>query len=152
MTTELITPSCPSVVGDRDPQTGRFMPGNRCGGSIPHGSRLSEYRSALVDAVSADDLREIVVTLVQLAKSGDIDAAKVVLDRCLGKSIQPILAEIETHDSGETATGGVRILLPDNGRDRATFVRLLMEHDPQYLAYLEEKQLESASIPRRQEP
>ncbi len=64
--------------------------GNTFGEENPHHKRVAELRSALLDAISPEDLRAIVTKLVQQAKQGDVQAAREVLDRCLGKSVQSI--------------------------------------------------------------
>ena len=42
-------------------------------------------RAAFLDAVSDDDIAEIVAGMISAAKSGDVPAAKLLLERCLGK-------------------------------------------------------------------
>ena len=65
---------------------GRFGPGNKGGpGSRPLARKAAALRAALLDAVSEDDLRMIVMKLVSEAKGGSIQAAHEVLDRVLGK-------------------------------------------------------------------
>ena len=59
----------------------RGRPGN------PHARRVHRLRSALLDAVTPDDIGEIVQKLISMAKSGDIAAIKELLDRTLGKPI-----------------------------------------------------------------
>ncbi len=51
---------------------------------------MADLRSALLDAISPEDVRAIVTQLVQQAKQGDVQAAREVLDRALGKPTQPI--------------------------------------------------------------
>jgi hypothetical protein len=84
---------------DRDPQfdstsgrrpDGTFAPGNRAGRGNPFAKRAQELRSALYDAVSTEDLRQVVAALVTQAKSGDVPAAREVLDRLLGKAAEGI--------------------------------------------------------------
>ena len=66
---------------------GRFGRGNTYGRG--HGNpavkRMAELQAAVRDAVSAEDLKAVLGKLVDLAKGGDTQAAKIVLDRCLGK-------------------------------------------------------------------
>ncbi len=47
---------------------------------------MANLRSALLGAVTPEDLNEIVAKLVKMAKTGNVVAAKEVLDRCLGRS------------------------------------------------------------------
>ena len=64
---------------------GRFAKGNAGGPGNPYARRVAELRSLILEAVTDDDLREIVKTLVKSAKDGDIAAAREVLNRLVGK-------------------------------------------------------------------
>ena len=64
---------------------GRFTKGNPGGPGNPFAKRVHQLRSALIQAVTEEDIREIVEALVTLAKGGDVAAAREVLSRCLGK-------------------------------------------------------------------
>ncbi|MCX7386564.1 MAG: hypothetical protein NTX48_07850 [Planctomycetales bacterium] len=68
---------------------GRFVPGNPGGPGNPHSQQVARLRSAMMAAVSDDDMREVVAKLVDLAKSGDVPAIKLLMDRCLGKVPSP---------------------------------------------------------------
>jgi hypothetical protein len=105
----------PEVI-DRDP-LGRFAPGNRAGRGNPHAARVSALRSALLDAVTPDDLRAVVAALVDRAKGGDVAAARELLDRAIGKP--PAVLGVVTEPVPEP--GGW--VLTDE--DRALFVALL---------------------------
>ena len=76
----------PSETGSngRD-NAGRFAPGNRLAKGNPFSRRMAQLRSALISAVTEDDLRGIIQALIEKAKKGDVAAAKEVLDRTLGK-------------------------------------------------------------------
>ena len=91
-TTDGPSPSPPDDSG-REAATGRFAAGNTFGEGNPHHKRVAELRSALLDAISPEDVRAIVEQLVQKAKGGDLAAAREVLDRCLGKPNQAIALE-----------------------------------------------------------
>ncbi len=78
---------------DRDPATGRFLAGNRGGPGYPYGRRVAELRSALLDAVTPEDVRAIAATLVSAARGGDVAAAKEVLLRVLGRPVETDLLE-----------------------------------------------------------
>ncbi len=73
--------------------TGRFLPGNSGGPGNPHAKRVAALRTAMLEAVSEEDMRDILCKLVELAKAGNVPAAKEVLDRCLGKILEPDLLE-----------------------------------------------------------
>ena len=70
---------------------GRFLPGNNAaaGRGNPHAARVNAWRRALVESVSSDDLREVIGKLVERAKAGERWAVCELLDRCLGKPVQP---------------------------------------------------------------
>lgn len=66
---------------DRGPD-GRFTPGSPAGPGNPHVARVGELTSALLQAVTPEDMREIVQALVA--------AVRIVFDRVLGR---PLVAE-----------------------------------------------------------
>jgi len=70
---------------------GRFGPGNQV--SVGRSTRAAELRKAFIASVSPEDVAAIAAALVQAAKAGDVQCAKLVLDR-LGKP---------TDDNGEQA-------------------------------------------------
>lgn len=81
----------PSANGDNGRQTdGRFAAGNRGGPGNPHAAAVGTWRAALVDCVTADDLRAVVAALVNHAKAGAPWAVRELLDRCLGKPKLPL--------------------------------------------------------------
>jgi hypothetical protein len=47
----------------------------------------------MLDAVSEEDMRALLGKLVELAKAGNLQAAKEVLDRCLGRTLEADLLE-----------------------------------------------------------
>lgn len=71
---------------------GRFVPGNPGGPGNPHAGQVARLRSAMMAAVHDDDMRDVVATLVDLAKGGDVAAIKLLMDRCLGKEQSPSVA------------------------------------------------------------
>jgi hypothetical protein len=93
--------STPSTNGDygRD-QSGRFVPGNKLGRGNPFNQRACELRSALMEAVTADDVAKIIAAIVKLAKAGDVVAAREILDRTIGKPAQTeLLQRVEALES-----------------------------------------------------
>ena len=71
--------------GDGRQRNGTFAPGNSIGRGNPHARRVHALKATLLDAVTADDLRSIVGSMVGLAKGGDVAAAKLVLEHTIGK-------------------------------------------------------------------
>lgn len=76
--------------GDGRDKAGRFTTGNPGGPGNPHVKRVAEFRSALLRAVSGDDIQQAVTKLVTMAHAGNLHAIRELLDRVLGKSNQPI--------------------------------------------------------------
>lgn len=69
---------------DRDPTTGRFVAGNAAavGHRRPHAARVARFRTALMDAITEEDLAEIARALVAAAKGGDVTAARLARWSC----------------------------------------------------------------------
>jgi hypothetical protein len=87
----------PTPTGDngRDAR-GRFVKGNAGGPGNPLAARVSKLRSALLNAVTEDDVKEIVRKLVSLAKDGDTVAARILFERVLGRPVESdLIARIE---------------------------------------------------------
>jgi len=56
----------------------------------------------LLDAVTEDDLRDVIKALVKKAKDGDVAATRILFDRCLGPPIAAdILERIEALEEGQ---------------------------------------------------
>lgn len=64
---------------------GLFQKGNPGGPGNPKVRRIHELKQAVRDAVSADDLKAVMVGLVDRANGGDNDASRILLDRILGR-------------------------------------------------------------------
>lgn len=84
---------------------GRFAEGNEGGPGNPYARQVAALRRELMDAVTPEDLREVVEAIVAQAKAGDLVAARLILDRTLGPS-QPAdliarLEELEAVIGGE---------------------------------------------------
>ena len=71
---------------------GRFAKGNQAatGNLRPSVQKARELKDALLASVSAADIQIIVRKLIEKAKEGDIRAAKEILDRTLGKSLETV--------------------------------------------------------------
>lgn len=72
----------------RDPVSGKFIKGNGFGRGNPFGRITALLRSALIDAVSPEEMAEIVKTLIGKAKKGDVAAANIIFDRAIGKPVE----------------------------------------------------------------
>ena len=75
---------------------GRFTKGNPGGTGNPHARKVGQLRSAMLGAVTQADMRAVVGKLVELAKEGSVQAAREVIDRCIGKPIEADLNEVVT--------------------------------------------------------
>ena len=71
---------------------GHFAAGNRGGPGNPYSQRTAHIKRVLLDAVTDDDLRAIIKSLIESAKSGNAKAAELVLDRLIGKPTAEPLA------------------------------------------------------------
>lgn len=65
--------------------TGRFVKGNPGGPGNPHNKKAGMFRAALYNAVTPEDIEEVVQALLEKAKEGDVAAARELLDRLIGK-------------------------------------------------------------------
>ena len=82
---------------------GQFLPGNQAavGHGNPHADKAQTWRTALAETVTEDDLRSVIAKLVEKARAGERWAVRELLDRCLGKSVQPVAAGIGVSDGGD---------------------------------------------------
>jgi hypothetical protein len=64
---------------------GRFTKGNKSGRGNPFARRVAAMRQALMDAVSDEDVAAISKKMVELARGGDVAAARLVLGYVIGK-------------------------------------------------------------------
>ena len=87
----MIEPTPPS--GDGRDAAGRFAKGNPGGTGNPHAQKVAALRSAMLNAVTEDDVEAIIRRLVQDARAGDLYAAREVLLRTLGKPVEYDLIE-----------------------------------------------------------
>ena len=82
----------PTASNGRD-NHGRFVAGNRCGKGNPLAKHTGRLRSALINAVTEQDMHEVVQQLIAVAKKGDTAAAKLLFDRCLGRPTEADLLD-----------------------------------------------------------
>lgn len=94
----------------RDPK-GRFGKGNKAGKGNPHLRRVRQLTSALLREVSPEDIAAVIRSMIDAAKGGDPAAAKVVLERTLGKVTEKI--EVDGGLSG----GNVVFYMPESSRN-----------------------------------
>ena len=83
---------------------GRFAKGNPGGPGPAFPRRVAELRAAILDAVTPADVVDVIRALVKAAKSGDVAAARVFLDRIFGT---PLAVDvIERIEELEAQLGG----------------------------------------------
>lgn len=104
--------------GDHDPETGRFAPGNRASKGNPISRRQRELAEAVKAAVSPDDLRAVFKSLVEAAKTGDVQAAGLLLMHAVGKprEVDPVVeltADVPLLTDSDSAAEIVRQVLAD---------------------------------------
>ncbi len=75
----------PNGANGRD-ASGRYTAGNRGGPGNPHAQRVGALRSALLDAVTEDDVREVLAALIREAKDGNVAAMREFFSRVLGQA------------------------------------------------------------------
>jgi hypothetical protein len=80
----------PSPNGSNRDRRGRFLPGHKGGPGNPFARCSAAIRTAFLEAVSLQDVRAIVRTLVEKAKAGDLVAAKLVLLWAIGWPDDPV--------------------------------------------------------------
>jgi len=72
---------------------GRFAAGNRGGPGNPHARQVAALRTALLGAVTPDDVECVTAKLVELAKAGNVQAIREVFDRTVGRPTEADLLE-----------------------------------------------------------
>lgn len=141
----------PAEVSGRLPN-GKFAKGNRAGRGNPHAKRTQRLRTALLSACKPADIKAVVEALIEKAKSGDVPSAKLLLDRCLGKTTLPESPETpkpESEDS-EDDTDPERSPLLDDQQVSDTYIRLVMEFEQSLLA-AQQRILQQSSFERIEE-
>jgi hypothetical protein len=91
MTIQDTSPS-PAGSGGRD-NKGRFGLGNKAGTGNPYAKRVEQLRSAMMATVTEQDIAEVITKMLELAKGGDMVAAKKLLLLTLGKPMEADLLE-----------------------------------------------------------
>jgi hypothetical protein len=99
-----------TVPNGRD-TSGRFVAGNKCSTGHAYHTRIHNLRRAIIAASTPKDIMEIVQKLAELAKAGDVAAAKVYLDYVVGRPPRMIELSVDT--------GGYDAARAAASRDRA---------------------------------
>jgi hypothetical protein len=88
----------------RDAQ-GRFGPGNAGGPGNPFARKVAELRSAFINAISKEEMRDIARQLVAEAQLGDKAAVKLVLQYGIGKPTPAASPDRVDHDEWQLLGG-----------------------------------------------
>ena len=88
---------------------GRFTHGNRAS----QGRKLDRLKAAMLSAVTIQDIKAVIGSLLESAKSGDSKAAGVLLDRIFGRPHTN--REPEQTKPMEYDDGGGEVVFDDNG-------------------------------------
>lgn len=86
----------------RRSSNGQFGAGNPGGPGNPYARRVAALRTALMDAVTDDDIRAVAKALVKRAKAGEVPAIRELLDRLVGK---PTEKAEQSHATINVVTG-----------------------------------------------
>ena len=78
----------PAGPAGRD-KRGRFAAGNAGGPGNPFARQTAALRQALLDAVTAEDMQAVARALIESARQGNVQAAKVLLGYTIGKPAPP---------------------------------------------------------------
>jgi hypothetical protein len=97
--------------GGKDPATGRFLPGNKCGRGNPHYRQLAANRTAFLEAVGPEQVRALAARLLARALDGDTDAARLVLTYAVGRPLPA--ADPDGADADEWRLVGQGLCLAD---------------------------------------
>jgi hypothetical protein len=69
---------------------GRFAAGNKFSLGNANARRMHELRRALLESATPEAVREVGLKLVELARAGDVQAARLWLEHCCGKPVQAV--------------------------------------------------------------
>ena len=87
-------------IAGKDPATGRFVKGWKGGPGNPHASETAKLRAALLREVKEGDVQAIIRKMIAKAKQGNVEAARLVLDRLFGKPPQNVTLDIDPSMEG----------------------------------------------------
>jgi hypothetical protein len=79
--------------GDGRRPDGKFAQGNRLGRGNPLAGRAARIRAVLLRELTPTAARKIARELIRKAESGDLAAAREILDRTIGKASETELRE-----------------------------------------------------------
>jgi len=83
-----IIPASNGTHGDGRNARGQFVKGNVGGPGNPHSKRTNQIRQSLLAAVTPADIQAIIRKLIELARAGDVVAAREVMQRAIGNAAE----------------------------------------------------------------
>jgi len=99
-------PNVPVVTVETGPiqdSKGRFIPGNKAGQlkrvSMLAG-RQAQYRRAFHEAIDNEEMRALARVMYGIALTGDIQAARLVLEHTIGKPVEATTEIESTNENG----------------------------------------------------
>lgn len=95
---------------------GQFAKGNRAASGNPHAQRAAKLRSAVLASVNSSDIKAVIRKLVEMAKGGDVQAMKLLLDRACGKLTTGGTVPDVPADAGPDKKNQARVMLLSMGR------------------------------------
>jgi len=98
---------------EKDPKTGKFLPGNRGGPGSPYKKKIGQFRRAVIEAVTPEDVQEVIDKLMGEAKAGKPWAVREFLDRVVGKPDQKLSVDADV--SGDDVREAVNRLMSVRG-------------------------------------
>ena len=78
----------PSTNGKRK-TNGQFDAGNKYGKGNPYAQKVAQLRTAMIQAITTEDIQEMIKALVNNAKAGCIPSIKILLSYLVGATPQP---------------------------------------------------------------
>jgi hypothetical protein len=92
---------------------GRFAKGNQLsiGNKGNQTTKAKLLKQCFLDTVTIDDMKAIATKIVNMAKRGDVSAAKEVFDRCFGKAIQAHEVDMEVRTYTHEECDSIRKML-----------------------------------------
>lgn len=80
-------------------EKGRFTQGNKLAKGNPENKRKARLRREMQRAVTPEEIRDITLKIIQMAKNGDLVAVRIVFEYALGKPTSA--QDLHSDDSNE---------------------------------------------------
>ena len=107
--------------GDRNSQ-GQFEKGHGAPGpGNPYARHVARIRSLILEAVSDDDLKDIVQALVEKAKGGDVIAVRELLNRLVGRPTDAVDLDRQELEQKKTELASRRLEMQEDLQDEKLF-------------------------------